>query len=139
LLIIPLFQLLIFNKSSNKFIINSLIKNYIIFINKSNLKYFIYYYDFNLILYNLYNFAIQFFYLKNYINKHLNRYSIKEKPIINNCLIEFFEPLSYNNLSHLLILINKFIIKKSSFFYFPGLFINICFKYKLYNLIIFFK
>jgi hypothetical protein len=130
---------LIFDKSFNEFIINSFIENYIIFINESDLKYFIYYYDFNLILYNLYNFAIQFSYLKGHINKHLNRHLIKERSIINNRLIKFFEPFFYNDLNYLLILINKFIIEKSNFFYFPGLFINICFKYKLYNLIISFK
>jgi hypothetical protein len=130
---------LIFDKSSNKFIINSFIKNYIIFINKFDLKYFIYYYDFNLILYNLYNFTIQSSHLKNYINKYLNRYLIKKRSIINSHLIELFEPFFYNDLSYSLILINKFIIEKSSFFYFLKLFINICFKYKLYNLITFSK
>jgi hypothetical protein len=78
-------------------------------------------------------------YLKNHINKHLNYYSIKKKPIINSRLIELFESFSYNNLNHLLILINKFIIEKSIFFYFLRLFINIYFKYKLYNLIISFE
>jgi hypothetical protein len=119
---------LIFDKFFNEFIINLFIENYIIFINKFDLKYFIYYCDFNLILYNLYNFAIQSFYLKSHINKYLNRHLIKKKPIINNRLIELFEPLSHSDLNHLLILINKFIAEKSSFFYFPGLSINICFK-----------
>jgi hypothetical protein len=126
---------LIFNKSSNKFIIDSSIENYIALINESDLKYFIYYYDFKLILYNLYNFAIQPSYLKGHINKYLNNYPIKERPAINSRLIELFEPISYSDLNYSLILINKFIAKKSSFFIFFNLFINICFKYKLYDLI----
>jgi hypothetical protein len=111
---------LIFNKSFNKFIIDSFIKNYIILINKSNLNFYIYYCDFELLLYitNKYKIIIQSNNLKDHLFKYLKDYLIKKQNIINIHLLNLFDFLFSNNLNHLLFLINFFIINKIYFFIF---------------------
>jgi hypothetical protein len=120
LFIIFLFQFLIFNKSFNEFIIDLFIKNYITLINKFNLNFYIYYYNFELLLYiiNKYKIVIQSNNLKGHLFKYLKNYLIKKRNIINTHLLNLFGLLSSNNLNHSLFLINFFIINKIYFFIF---------------------
>ena len=138
LFIIFLFQSLIFNKFSNKFVINSFIENYIILINKSNLNLYIYYYDFKLLLYitSEYKIIIQSNNLKGYLFKYLKSYLIKKRNTINKRLINLFKFFNYNNLSYLIFLINSFIANKIYFFIFLKLFINNYYKYIIYKYIV---
>jgi hypothetical protein len=128
---------LIFNKFSNKFTINLFIKNYIIFINKSSLDLYIYYYNFKLLLYitNKYKIAIQSNNLRNHLFKYLKNYPIKERNTINKYLIKFFAFFPYNNINYLLFLINFFIINKICFFKFLDLIVENYKKYIIYEFV----
>jgi hypothetical protein len=129
---------LIFNEFFNKFVIDSFIENYVTLINESNLNFYIYYYDFELLLCitNKCKIAIQSSNLKGYLFKYLKNYSIKERNTINTHLLNLFGLLSSNDLNHLLFLINFFIINKIYFFIFPQLSINNYYKYIICEYII---
>ena len=98
-----------YKKEEKEFISYNNINNYSIIVLEKSLNYLVYYFDFKLILYFIYNLGINKDYFKVYLNKHLN--SLKGKERINKVtsLYSLLNSIELESLFNSLDLISNFI------------------------------
>jgi hypothetical protein len=106
--IIP-FLSLKYKKEKREFISYNNINNYFIIILKKSLNYLIYYFNFKLIFYFIYNLRINKDYLKVYLNKYLNNLKNKKKTNKVISLYSLFNFIKLKSLFNNLDLIFNFI------------------------------
>ena len=106
--IIP-FLSLKYKEKEREFIFYNNINNYSIIILKESLNYLVYYFNFKLILYFIYNLRINKDYLKVYLSKYLNNLKNKERinKVIN--LYSLLNSIELESLFNSLDLISNFI------------------------------
>jgi hypothetical protein len=122
-----------YKEEEEEFISYNNIKNYNSLIKEKDLKYLIYYLDFKLILYFIYNLIINKEYLKRYIFKYFSlNIKYKEKNIKTNIFFFLFNSLKLKSLFNSLDLIINFKEFKTKFLILKELNIISLYKYLTY-------
>jgi hypothetical protein len=98
-----------YKEEEEEFISYNNINNYSIIVLEESLNYLVYYFDFKLILYSIYNLGINKDYLKVYLSKHLDSLKGKERTNKVTSLYSLLNSIELESLSNSLDLISNFI------------------------------
>ena len=98
-----------YKKEKEEFISYNNINNYSIIILKESLNYLVYYFNFKLILYFIYNLRINKDYFKVYLSKYLNSLKGKERTNKVTSLYSLLNSIELESLFNSLNLISNFI------------------------------
>ena len=102
-----------YKEKKGEFISYNNINNYNSLVKEEDLNYLVYYFNFKLILYFIYNLEINKEYLKGHLNKHLSNLKGKEKTNKATSLYSLLNSLELVSLFNSLNLITNFIKFKS--------------------------